>query len=176
MADDVVPRKHAPFVLRRHPVVQLRGALGHIRRQKQHTVSRREIVRDLERLFSFAKADGKPLILPSFELVKYKYDPESNPDRGKGQPESSSFRYYVFPVAMYVTISACCFYVAFTPYKDAATGVELAAFLNPAGTLQGALTYAFLGGYVWSIQYLIRRISNFDLSPISFFLAFSHIV
>jgi hypothetical protein len=38
--------------------------------------SRREIVRDLERLFSFARLrGGSPLIIPSFELVKYKYDP-----------------------------------------------------------------------------------------------------
>lgn len=139
-------------------------------------VSRREIVRDLERLFSFAKSDGKPLILPSFELVKYKYDPQANPERAKAQRESGSFVYYAFPVFMYVAISACCFYVAFVPYKDAKTGEELSAFLNPAGTLPGALTYAFFGGYVWSIQYLIRRISNFDLSPISFFLAFAHIV
>ena len=43
---------------------------------------RREIVRDLERLFSFASLpNGAPLIIPSFELVKYKYDPESNPER-----------------------------------------------------------------------------------------------
>jgi hypothetical protein len=39
---------------------------------------RREIVRDLERLFSFASLpNGAPLIIPSFELVKYKYDPEA---------------------------------------------------------------------------------------------------
>ena len=38
---------------------------------------RREIVRDLERLFSFAQLpDGAAIIIPSFELVKYKYDPE----------------------------------------------------------------------------------------------------
>src|SRR5271167_4042626 len=43
-------------------------------------VSRREIVRDLERLFSFARLpNGAPLIIPSFELVKYKYDPDANP-------------------------------------------------------------------------------------------------
>lgn len=137
--------------------------------------SRREIVRDLERLLSFAKSGDRPLILPSFELVKYKYDPQSNPERVKGQSQSGSFLYYVFPVFMYVTISASCLYVAFAPYKDA-NGLEVCAFLYPSGTLPGALTYAFLGGYVWTIQYLIRRISNFDLSPISFFLAFSHIV
>jgi hypothetical protein len=31
------------------------------------------------------------------------------------------------------------------------------------------LTYTFLGSYIWTVQYLIRRVSNFDLSPISFF-------
>ena len=138
-------------------------------------VSRREIIRDLERLFSFASSGGKPLILPSFEMVKYKYDPEANPERATGEPEAGAFQYYIFPVLMYISISSCCLYIAFVPYKDPTTRQELAAFLNPAGSLQGALTYAFLGGYVWSIQYLIRRISNFDLSPISFFLAFAHI-
>jgi hypothetical protein len=44
--------------------------------------SRREVVRDLERLFSFARlANDAPLVIPSFELVKYKYDPASSPDR-----------------------------------------------------------------------------------------------
>ena len=43
--------------------------------------SRREVVRDLERLFSFARMpNDAPLIIPSFELVKYKYDPASNPE------------------------------------------------------------------------------------------------
>ncbi len=48
-------------------------------------VSRREIVRDLERLFHFATVEGQPLILPSFELVKYKYDPEFKPGTGAGR-------------------------------------------------------------------------------------------
>ena len=35
---------------------------------------RREIVRDLERLFNFATLPGgAPLIIPSFELVKFKF-------------------------------------------------------------------------------------------------------
>ena len=72
--------------------------------------SRREIVRDLERLFQFAKKDGRPLILPSFELVKYKYDPETNPERRSPDPDANSFRYYVFPVTMYVLLppARCC--------------------------------------------------------------------
>lgn len=139
-------------------------------------VSRREIVRDLERLFNFARADGQPLILPSFEMVKYKYDPDAGPAHPGKTPDSAAFRYYLFPVAMYVLLTAVCFYIAFVPYVDPRDGKTAAGFMAPGGTLQGMLTYAFLGGYVWSIQYLVRRISNFDLSPISFFLAFSYII
>src|SRR5207248_9285338 len=40
----------------------------------------------------------------------------------------------------------------------------------------GTMVYTFVGGYIWSIQYLVRRISNFDLAPISFFQAIGHIL
>ncbi len=131
--------------------------------------SRREVVRDLERLFQFAKSDEAPLILPSFELVKYKYDPESNPGRSSIEQDANSFRYYLFPVSMYVILSLLCFHFAFR-------GGESSNFWKPMGSLGGMISYAFFGGYIWSIQYLIRRIANFDLSPISFFQAFMHIV
>jgi hypothetical protein len=40
---------------------------------------------------------------------------------------------------------------------------------------EGMVTYTFLSSYVWTLQYLVRRIANFDLSPVSFFAAFLHI-
>jgi hypothetical protein len=138
--------------------------------------SRREIVRDLERLFQFAKVDGRPLILPSFELVKYKYDPDSNPERSNAILDANAFQFYIFPVAMYVLIAYLCFEFAFSPNDTGAGGLRTSYFSDPAGTLQGSITYAFLGGYIWSMQYLVRRIANFDLSPISFFQSFLHIV
>ena len=137
--------------------------------------SRREIVRDLERLFQFAKVDGRPLILPSFELVKYKYDPESNPVRSSNENDANAFRYYIFPVAMYVILTFLCFDFAFRPVKNIA-GATVTHFSAPAGTIEGVITFAFVAAYVWSIQYLIRRIANFDLSPISFFQSFHHII
>src|ERR1700759_4212561 len=60
-------------------------------------LSRREIVVDLERLFSFATVDGRKIILPSFELVKYKYDPEAKPKREDGDENPQSFIFYLFP-------------------------------------------------------------------------------
>jgi hypothetical protein len=133
-------------------------------------VNRRAIINDLQEMFDFAQTSGKPIILPSLEMIKYKYDPEANPKRLLSN-NSGSFLYYLFPVAIYILLSAMCFYIAFMPQEGRAP-----AFINPAGTLQGALTYAFMGAYVWTIQYLIRRISNFDLSPTSFFLAFTHVI
>ena len=132
--------------------------------------SRREVVRDLERLFQFAKVDGRPLILPSFELVKYKYDPDANPDRGKQDKDANAFQYYAFPVLVFVILTFLCFNFVFTPRSDGTL------FRNPAGTLQGTVAYAFLGAYIWSMRYLIRRIANFDLSPISFFQSFFHVL
>src|ERR1700730_13104774 len=112
--------------------------------------ARREIVRDLERLFQFANVDGRPLILPSFELVKYKYDPESNPNRESIGTDSSSVRYYIFPVAIYVLITFLCFEFAFR-------GGQQSPFSDPKDW-HGLIAYAFISSYIWTIQYLIRRI------------------
>jgi hypothetical protein len=142
--------------------------------------SRREIVRDLQALFQFATAGGRPLILPSFELVKYKYDPQANPERPSTDTDSNAFWFYIFPVAIYVILTCLCFEFAFRP-DIAPHGAPkpdgfVSNFWTPHGTLGGMITYAFISSYIWTIQYLIRRIANFDLSPISFFQSFVHIL
>jgi len=143
---------------------------------------RRELVRDLERLFSFASLpNGAPLIIPSFELVKYKYDPEANPERDL-RDDPHSFSYYLLPVAIYVILTALGFRMAFMP--DVAPLPNYFAFpvsvpddlMAADRPLLGVLTYTFIGSYIWTIQYLIRRISNFDLAPISFFQSIGHIL
>jgi hypothetical protein len=132
--------------------------------------SRREIVVDLERLFKFARSAGRPIILPSFELVKYKYDPDSNPEREAPGTNANSIRYYVFPVLIFVLLTFLCFQFAFVR----STGYEFSFYQKPIGW-QGMVTYTFLSSYIWTLQYLVRRIANFDLSPISFFASFMHI-
>ena len=123
---------------------------------------RRELVRDLERLFSFASLpNGAPLIIPSFELVKYKYDPEANPERDL-HDDPHRFAYYLLPVAIYVILTALGFRMAFMP--DVAPQANYFAFpISVPDNLAaadrpflGALTYTFIGGYVWTIQYLVR--------------------
>ena len=143
---------------------------------------RREVVRDLERLFSFARLpSGQPLIIPSFELVKYKYDPDANPDRDYSE-NPHSFLYYLLPVSIYIVLTALGFRMAFMP--DVAPLPNYFAFPVSVPTdvvgadrpFLGALSYTFIGSYIWTIQYLIRRISNFDLAPISFFQSIGHML
>jgi hypothetical protein len=138
--------------------------------------SRREIVLDLKRLFEFAEKGGRPLILPSFELVKYKYDPESNPERQNLDTDANSIRYYFFPVLTYIILSFILFYFITVKVHFTPTDEPESYFFHPAGSLRGAITYTFIASYLWSIQYLIRRVANFDLSPTSFFQSFYHII
>jgi hypothetical protein len=137
-------------------------------------IRRRDIVRDLERLFNFASHKGRPLILPSFELVKYKYDPDTSRQQ-TSEEDPRSFRYYILPVLIYVVITAFCFRLSFSG-SDGSGGLANSYLANPAGTLGGSLAYGFIGAYLWTVQFLIRRISNFDLSPISFFQSVLHVL
>jgi hypothetical protein len=73
-------------------------------------------------------------------------------------------------VAVYVLLTFLCFEFAFSPRG----ADKLSYYARPEGW-QGVVTYAFLSSYVWTIQYLVRRIANFDLSPISFFVSFLHV-
>jgi hypothetical protein len=88
----------------------------------------------------------------------------------------------LLPVAIYVILTALGFRMAFMPYVEPLPNYfafpvsvpdDLAVADRP---LLGALSYTFIGGYVWTIQYLVRRISNFDLAPISFFQSIAHIL
>jgi hypothetical protein len=143
---------------------------------------RREVVRDLERLFSFARLpNGAPLIIPSFELVKYKYDPDANPNR-EARDNPHSFIYYLLPVSIYIVLTALGFRMAFManvvpPPSYFAFPIAVPAdFAAADRPFLGALSYTFIGSYIWTIQYLTRRISNFDLAPISFFQSIGHML
>jgi hypothetical protein len=141
---------------------------------------RREIVQDLERLFSYARlANGASMIIPSFDIVKYKYEPDANPNRDPND-DPHSIRYYLLPVLIYVVLTIFGFFMAFMPNVVPTVSHFAFPFGSSADSsgaqLLGVLTYTFLGSYIWTIQYLIRRISNFDLAPISFFQSVGHML
>lgn len=135
---------------------------------------RSQLVDDLARLFSFAREKGgTPLIVPAFELIKYKYDTSKD-----AIPAGSWF----IPVAIFVILSTLGFITAFADFKlffdeNAQNGLVHMGTKNAEARLMIAtLGFAFLGGYTWSIQYLIRRVANFDLRPLSFLRCSMHIL
>jgi hypothetical protein len=140
---------------------------------------RRKIVADLEKMFDFAKgSDGSPIIIPSLELVKYKYDPKAASGEPGFNQEESRWWYYAFPVGLYVVLASLFFTLSFRPH-DVNSGISLNQM--DSFVFGGDLTtplqkadfyanncYTFFGAYIWTIFYLIKRVSNFDLSPLSF--------
>jgi hypothetical protein len=163
---------------------------------------RKDIVLDLQKLFDFARTeDDKPIIIPSFELVKYKYAPPPDQDRSR----ASSRRSYLLSMSIYACTSAlgmiALFWATLVPSQPASPPPSdllqqltlpfaqwPSVFLSAAhyflpGSMEADIrtqaiciaSFAFLGGYLFSITFLVRRVANFDLSPLSFFRASLHI-
>jgi hypothetical protein len=147
---------------------------------------RRKIVRDLAAMFDFAKDGGRPIIIPSLELVRYKYDPESTATASDLNQEQSSWWHYAFPVALYVLLASLgfrnCFIAAIPGPKDIPNlssyllGGDLEPTRQQLASLFANSCYTFLGAYLWTIFYLIKRVSNFDLSPLSFLRTSAQII
>jgi hypothetical protein len=135
--------------------------------------SRSKLIKDMEEIFKPDEAYGVPLIVPSFEFIKYKYDE----NRDVIGPLA-----WFFPVALYVAISFLGFNTAFLDVDKLGLDKVKPLFATLGGTNErvpafaSTMAFAFLGGYLWSIQYLARRVANFDLSPISFLRSTLHIL
>lgn len=151
---------------------------------------RYDIVRDLENLFRFAKEQGgDPLIIPSFELVKYKYQPAT--DRARAAADTHAFRFYVIPLLTFIATSCLGLMIVFgdmsnleamPPILYLVTLADAGSCVGPDGAARNCvlfmqfLSYVFTGGYIWSVLYLLRRIANYDLSPVSFFRVSMNII
>lgn len=92
---------------------------------------------------------------------------------------------YALPTLVFVLVSGCGFALLFALGGDwpAAATVILQAVQVESGnaasfTVTTALVIAagFVGAYIWSINYLILRVANFDLSPLSFLSTAAHIL
>jgi hypothetical protein len=149
---------------------------------------RQEIIKELERFFRH-DADLGPSIIPSFEFVKTKYYVKDDADQANGE---IAIRWYSIPVLIFSVLSALCFIPAtvvgvqslgangpltledlipkslFMLGGTSLTEVDRDSYLITAMTVA---VFAFLGAYVSAIKTLIRSVSNFDLSPLTFFRA-----
>ena len=150
---------------------------------------RQKIIADLESVFRINDSDTDKLI-PSVEFAAYKYRALPHYIEGR-QP--SEWRAYILPVLVFIMVTFSGFITAsgalltkerlehFQPLFSGMTLVtedpaSLRAMLDYQLQTIAILTFTFFGAYVWSIDYLVRRISNYDLSPISFLRVTAHII
>ena len=92
---------------------------------------------------------------------------------------------YTLPTLVFALVSGCGFALLFSLGGDwlAAAKVLLHGLQADSGDTGGFETATalvmgagFVGAYVWSVNYLILRIANFDLSPLSFLATSTHIL
>ena len=92
---------------------------------------------------------------------------------------------YALPDAIFVLLSGCGFALVVglggewldgrsgPPARSSGGGRRSLDFATTTALVLGA---GFVGAYIWSINYLILRIANFDLSPLSFLRTSAHIL
>ena len=92
---------------------------------------------------------------------------------------------YALPTAVFAAVSACGFALLLhlggewlAAAKILLVGLHVDGGSDPDFGLSTGLVMAagFIGAYIWSINYLILRVANFDLSPLSFLRTSAHIL
>ena len=139
--------------------------------------NRQIALENLRRTFSHTSGRDASLIA-SFEHALQKYDLDK--PASKGFPFQEVL-FYLSTAFIFMSTSAIGM-VLLIGHANPGTPDKFRFMLSgiqtvPVDALQkqnyeletgAVIAFAFLGAYIWSIQYLIRRIANFDLSPMSF--------
>ncbi|HUF56906.1 MAG TPA: hypothetical protein VMM55_10155 [Thermohalobaculum sp.] len=124
-----------------------------------------------------ADAGCRHFVLKELDLIRSRYAEPSL--------SWSAALAYVMPTILFVLLSMIGFAALFTVVDMAALESENLFLRGITGTedVRGyqagtvaVVAAAFLGAYVWSVNYLVLRIANFDLSPLSFLRVSSHML
>ncbi len=130
--------------------------------------------------------DGKTVAPASLEFIRSRYA-DSAPETAGGRALAwlEEIGIYLLPTTIFALLSACGFALVFGfghDWADAAklllTGLrgENGASLEFGQATALVVGAGFVSAYVWSIGYLILRVANFDLSPLSFLRTAAHIL
>jgi hypothetical protein len=134
--------------------------------------------------------DGQTVSPASLEFVRARYvESGAKTTGGHVLTWLGEIGIYFLPTAIFVLLSACGFALVFGYGREWAdfTKVLLAGLhVDNVGNGEASLEFgnatalvvgaAFVGAYIWSLDYLILRIANFDLSPLSFLRTSAHIL
>ena len=150
-------------------------------------VRRLRMLDNLAGVLRYVPADSGSFIPPALDLVRARY---VNALRGAGAWSRvlewlKEIGIYLLPTGIFVLLSACGFALVVGlggEWLVAAKGLLRGLRAEGGGALDFGTATAlvlgagFVGAYVWSIDYLILRIANFDLSPLSFLRTSGHVL
>jgi hypothetical protein len=150
-------------------------------------VRRLRMLDNLAGVLRYVPAESGGFIPPAFDLVRARY---VNSARGAGTWNRvidwlKEIGIYLLPTGIFVLLSACGFALVVglgKEWLEAAEGLLRGLRAEGGGPLEFpkatalVLGAGFVGAYVWSIEYLILRIANFDLSPLSFLRTAEHVL
>ena len=150
-------------------------------------VRRLRMLDNLESMLRYVPAGSGSFIPPALDLVRARY---RSGGRGAGAWSRvlewlKEVGIYLLPTGIFVLLSACGFALVVGlggEWLDAANGLLRGLRAEGGGPLEFrkatalVLGAGFVGAYIWSIDYLILRIANFDLSPLSFLRTSGHVL
>jgi hypothetical protein len=130
--------------------------------------------------------DGRRGLPPGFAIIRARYLDGRDATFGhRALAWVGELGIYLLPTAVFVLVSACGFGLLVQLGGEWLPAAKVLLhglraedggqgdFAAATGLVVGA---GFVGAYVWSINYLILRIANFDLSPLSFLSTSAHIL
>lgn len=150
-------------------------------------VRRLQLVDQLGRLLEYLPPSGRGFIPPALALVRSRYvgGPVGSGPGSRVVAWVREVGLYLLPTGIFVLLSACGFALVVGLGRDwlEAAGHLLRGLSGEDGSPLGFATASalvlgagFVGAYIWSIHYLILRIANFDLSPLSFLRTSAHVL
>jgi hypothetical protein len=148
-------------------------------------VRRLRMIDNLAGVLKYVPAGSGSFISPALELVRARYLGGALGPRNRVLGWLKEVGIYLLPTAIFVLLSACGFALVvglggewLVATKGLLRGLrgDGAVPLDFASATALVLGAGFIGAYIWSIDYLILRIANFDLSPLSFLRTSAHVL
>lgn len=145
------------------------------------------IINSLNDKIEYLPEHNQTFVRPAIELIRARYEDGAT---GGGilagaKAWAAEIGTYVLPTLIFVLMSASGFALVIGYDQEwlSATKILLRGLhaeqgdeLDYSTATALVIGAGFVGAYVWSIQYLILRIANFDLSPLSFLRTTLHIL
>lgn len=150
-------------------------------------VRRLRMLDNLGSMLRYVPAESGTFIPPALDLVRARYlgGMRRAGVGGRALEWLKEVGIYLLPTAIFVLLSACGFALVVGlggEWLEAARGLLRGLRAEGGGALDFPTATAlvlgagFVGAYIWSIDYLILRIANFDLSPLSFLRTSAHVL